>query len=89
MTSSATNKHQPLAPEALYHACDPQQLGFTSTAELTPANLPLGQERALEAISFGVEINQHGFNLFVTGEPGLGKRHLLKDILEVRAGAAA
>ncbi len=71
----------PLSAAQLYNSCDPQSFGFTLSSELEPLGVPLGQERALEAIEFGVEINREGFNLFVLGAPGLGKHELVKQIL--------
>ncbi|MYM63364.1 Lon protease family protein [Pseudomaricurvus sp. HS19] len=70
-----------LSAGQLYNSCDPQGFGFTLSSELEPLDIPLGQERALEAIEFGVEITREGFNLFVLGAPGLGKHELVKQIL--------
>jgi len=74
-----------LDPAELYTACDLQQLDFTTTDELEPLQQPLGQERALEAIEFAVDIEQQGFNLFVVGDPGLGKQELVQQILSQHA----
>ncbi len=71
--------------ESLYQACDLRQLDFKTTEELEPLSRPLGQDRALEAIEFGVDIDQQGFNLFVVGDPGLGKQELVQQILSQRA----
>jgi predicted ATP-dependent protease len=70
---------------ALYTTCDLKQLDFTTTEELESLTQPLGQERALEAIEFAVDIEQQGFNLFVVGAPGLGKQELVQQILSKRA----
>lgn len=75
----------PLKAEQLYRPCDLSRLNFESSAELEPLDRPLGQERALEAIEFGVEIEQEGFNLFVLGPAGLGKQQLVEHILTRRA----
>ena len=61
---------KPLTIEQLYRPCDLTQFSFESTAELKPLDQPLGQERALEAIEFAVDIEQEGFNLFVLGATG-------------------
>ena len=73
-----------LTAEELYHACKAEDFTFDTTAELEPLLLPLGQERALEAIEFGVEIEREGFNLFVVGGPGYGKHSLVRQVLEGR-----
>ncbi len=74
-----------LDPDRLYRACDLSQLDFATTAELEPLAGPLGQERALEALNFGVGMRHDGYNLFVMGSPGLGKQTLLKELLEAEA----
>lgn len=77
--------HKPLSPDELYQSCDLGLLKFDSTDDIEPLEHLLGQERALEAIEFSVDIDQGGFNLFVLGSAGLGKHRLLKDFLEHRA----
>jgi len=66
---------------ALYRGCDTAGFDFDNTAELEPLDRPLGQDRALEAIEFGVDIEQRGFNLFLLGAPGLGKHDLVQQVL--------
>lgn len=78
------DKPRSLDAESLYHHCDLSQFKFQTTAELEPLDQPLGQQRALEAIEFGVDIQQEGFNLFVHGAPGLGKHELVQQILARR-----
>ena len=78
-----------LDPDRLYRACDLSQLDFATTAELEPLAGPLGQERALEALNFGVGMRHDGYNLFVMGSPGLGKQTLLKQLLEAEAAKGA
>ena len=78
-----------LDPERLYQACDLTRLNFATTAELEPLTEPLGQERALEALNFGVGMRHDGYNLFVMGSPGLGKQTLLQQLLETEAGKGA
>jgi predicted ATP-dependent protease len=75
---------QALPPEALYCQCDPAVFSFEHTGELEPLPLSPGQERAREAIEFGVAIRQPGFNIFALGSGGLGKRELVKNILAGR-----
>lgn len=76
----------PLPAELLYRRCDPDRIGFASTAELggEPPEL-LGQDRALEAIHLAAHIERPGFNLFVIGAPGSGKRAAVRRHLEARA----
>ena len=44
-----------------------------STEEVTPADGPIGQDRASEAMSFGLDAEMAGYNIFVTGPVGVGK----------------
>jgi lon-related putative ATP-dependent protease len=74
-----TNKA--LSPERLRRRCDPAQFSFESTAELSDAPQMLGQTRATDAIRFGVGIKQPGYNLFVAGPPGVGRRTLVEHLL--------
>lgn len=58
---------EPLSAELLHRACPPESLPFASTAELEDLPRALGQERALEALRFGISIRHAGFNLFALG----------------------
>ncbi len=80
-----TSKNKALPAESLYQICDLKQFEFKTTADLEPLDQPLGQDRALEAIEFGVDIEQQGFNLFVVGDSGLGKHQLVQQILSRHA----
>jgi lon-related putative ATP-dependent protease len=71
--------------EALYNACDPASFDFETTAELESLDEIIGQPRAVEAIRFGVDIHREGYNIFVLGPPGTGKRSLIWQYLEGRA----
>ena len=78
-----------LPPEALYTPCDPAQFTFDTTAELDGTGEILGQERAMEALQFGVGIRREGYNLFVLGPPGIGKYSVARRYLERSAETAA
>ena len=67
---------EPLSPDVLYQRCDPEAFSFTTTAELEEPNEVLGQQRALEALRFGLGMARDGYNLFALGPPGLGKTTL-------------
>ena len=77
----------PIAPDRLVRRCDPAALPFATTAELEPLDEMVGQDRATEAVAFGVAIRQPGFNLFAMGPEGIGKLSLLRSVLEARAAA--
>jgi len=75
----------PLPAEALYRPCTLDGLPFDSTADLAPLPGIVGQERAREAVEFGVALRSRGYNLFVLGPAGLGKRTLVQQMLRSRA----
>lgn len=62
-----------LAPEALRRICDPDSLGFESTASVPATIGTVGQDRALDSLAFGLEIEARGYNLFVSGATGSGR----------------
>ena len=68
---------------------DAGTLGLSTTAGLEPLPLLFGQERALAAIDFGVRMGGDGYNLFLLGPGGIGKRRLARRVLNARADAEA
>lgn len=77
----------PLSPDQLYTRCDFASAPFATTDELEDLAGMLGQERAAEAVDFGLAIRAEGFNLFVMGPVGTGKRTLVMDMVEKAAAA--
>jgi lon-related putative ATP-dependent protease len=65
--------HRPLEPEQLRWFCDPAQLAFETTEELQPLDGTIGQDRAVRALTFGLEMRSGGFNVFVAGPRGTGR----------------
>ena len=74
-----------LPAEALFRRCDPADLHFKTTADLEDLPEFVGQDRALEAVQFGVGIRRQGFNLFLLGPAGTGKYASVHSFLEKRA----
>ena len=70
-----------LAPEALTRRFSPEQFAFTHTDDLEPFRGVLGQERAVEALQFGVAMPRPGYNVYVMGEPGTGRFSFVKRYL--------
>jgi hypothetical protein len=62
--------------------CDLSYLPFTCTAEMTPLEDFIGQDRAIRAIQFGLGVNKPGFNIFVTGLTGTGKTSIIRAFLK-------
>jgi lon-related putative ATP-dependent protease len=53
-----------------------------STGDLTPFEGIIGQDRALSALKFGLNIRKAGFNIFVSGLAGTGKTTVIKSFLD-------
>jgi predicted ATP-dependent protease len=72
---------EPIAPELLRRRIDP--------ASLTDAEAPeegiIGQQRALHALEFGLGMRNSGFNVYVAGEPGIGKMTAVRAFLTGQA----
>lgn len=74
-----------LQPEELTRPYSPEQFNFVSTDELEPFRGVLGQERAVEALQFGVAMPRPGYNVYVMGEPGTGRFSFVKRYLQAEA----
>jgi predicted ATP-dependent protease len=70
-----------LPAERLYRKADLSHLDFSTTADLDPAEGLVGQERALDAIRFGTQVDRDGFNLFVIGPHGARMQEAVKELL--------
>ncbi|MDD1767010.1 MAG: AAA family ATPase [Methanomassiliicoccales archaeon] len=53
-----------------------------STADLKPLEEIIGQDRALKALEFGLNIGDKGFNIFASGYPGTGRRTAIVDYVK-------
>jgi len=71
--------------EQLRWVCDPALIPAKLSSDLKPINGLLGQERALEAVSFGLDIPSAGYNIFVHGDPGSGKHNAIMAFVKQRA----
>ena len=74
-------KKYELKSSDLRSICDPKMFTFKTTAEVDPLDKVIGQERAVQAIEFGLNIKSPGYNIFVTGIEGTGKSTIIKDIV--------
>src|SRR5215216_1312341 len=75
-------KYRELSVEQLRRVCDPNVFHFKSTAELPLLKKIIGQERAVRATSFGIDIDSPGYHIFALGPAGTGKTTMIKDLLE-------
>ncbi|MGD0451540.1 MAG: ATP-binding protein [Candidatus Bathyarchaeia archaeon] len=71
--------------EKLRRECDPTLMQCESTHDLVPLSEIIGQERAVRALKFGLGIKNHGFNMYVAGYPGTGRKTAVKNFVEAQA----
>ncbi len=74
-----------LPVEKLRRECDPTFMQCESTHDLVPLSEIIGQERAVRALKFGLGIRNHGFNMYVAGYPGTGRKTAVKNFVEAQA----
>ena len=65
----------------VYRTCDLRQLKFKTTEDLTPCTDYIGQGRAIDAVNFGLGMEFRGYNLYLSGPPGVGKTTTIETIL--------
>lgn len=68
-------------PDKLRWVCDPATLGCATTDELKELAGPIGQNRAVGALEFGVNIHSDGYNVFVMGPVGTGRMSTVRETL--------
>lgn len=61
---------------------DPSRLGFDDTSELEPLDETIGQDRAVQALDFGLHMRSAGFNIYVSGPVGTGKGTLVRQMVK-------
>ena len=74
-----------LTAEQVRQRCDPTLFHCNSTEELKPMESIIGQDRALSALKFGLNILKPGFNIYVSGLAGTGRTTAIKSFLEALA----
>ncbi|UCC69535.1 MAG: AAA family ATPase [Armatimonadota bacterium] len=62
-----------VALEHLRASCETDALGFETTADLPELKGTVGQDRAMAAIDFGLEMKTKGYNIFAAGPTGTGR----------------
>ncbi|MBM3699447.1 MAG: ATP-dependent protease [Actinobacteria bacterium] len=61
---------------------DSKKINCNSTDELEPLEGIIGQDRAVKALKFGLNISNSGFNIFVSGYSGTGRTTSVKEFVE-------
>ena len=68
--------------EKLRWICSQEIFQFECTADIEPVKEFIGQDRAIDAINFGLAVERSGYNLFLTGFTGTGKATTIKARLQ-------
>jgi len=69
-----------LSPDELDFSIDPVDISRFRN-NLRSGSKIIGQPRALQALRMGCRITDHGYNIFVTGMPGTGRRTAIERVL--------
>ncbi|UAA39954.1 AAA family ATPase [Paraneptunicella aestuarii] len=78
-------KAQPLEYQQLYAKPNNRLIDAALKDDSVMQTTFIGQERAREALSFGLGINASGYNLYVMGEPATGRYTLVHEYVEKQA----
>ena len=65
--------------------CLTEEFTFTTTDEISPLEVTIGQDRAIKAIEVALNMKTKGFNLYIAGPRGVGKTSTIKSLLTDRA----
>ncbi len=71
-----------LKPEILTSPCNINAFDFETTSDLTPLKGIIGQERAVEALNFGLRMKKKGYNIYIAGLSGTGRSSYSNSITE-------
>ena len=74
--------HAEVPVEKLRYRLDPASLSFETTEDHQPLKEIIGQARGVEAFRFGINMDKPGYNVFVTGAAGSGRKATVKRMLE-------
>ena len=76
-------KFKEVPVDLLYARIDPKTLGFETTESLCPPEEGVvAQDRAIEAIKFGMGMKDVDYNIFVAGQPKTGLTYIARTFLE-------
>jgi predicted ATP-dependent protease len=81
MENYSTQVIKPLSPDALYRRTNLPETGFATITDIAMPQSSVGQSRALDAIDLATQLEDDGFNLFVTGKIDNGLRDIVREML--------
>jgi len=71
--------------ESLKNSCTLEGINFETTADVTPAKEIIGQQEAVKAINFGLDIDHPGYNIFVVNFSGCKELEYIKALVGKKA----
>ncbi len=78
--SADKRKYRVPFPE-VSHKCDLSRWDFETTEQLPTLGGLVGQERAAQALYFGLQVEHQGYNIFLTGRGGTGKSTYARELI--------
>ena len=80
------NKPSALSVNELRARIEPESLPFENTHSLEDLQeRVVGQERAIDAIKFGMGMKERGYNIFIAGPSNAGLTYTAKTFIEEQA----
>ncbi len=73
---------QELGAEQVRWRCDLSRFEFKTTDDLRACQLLIGQDRALASLKLGLGVRETGYNIFVSGEVGVGRTTAVRRLLK-------
>jgi len=74
-----------LKPEELRFTCNAGQFDFETTKDISEKRISIGQKRLTSSLDLGVDIQNHGFNIFALGPNETNKLDHIRDFLLKKA----
>jgi lon-related putative ATP-dependent protease len=71
-----------LSSEEIRAVVPEEILDFQSTDELKVLEQIIGQDKAVQALNFGLNVDKSGFNVYIAGLPGTGKKTAAVSFIE-------
>ncbi len=78
----ASKKYKELSSKELSYQISYIPPKTKSSDSIDPCLEVIGQEKAIDSIKLGLNINSNGYNIFVTGPAGTGRTSTIKHLLE-------
>ncbi len=83
--TKSSQKFKSLKVDEVYKVCDNKTLAKKVKTEIKPHYDIISQSRAVRAISMGLEIQKPGYNIYLAGIHGTGKKSVLHNFLKKTA----